>query len=146
MPEVFGVRVPPPSDTLTAVNFDLVPNKPPPDAKLYDEEVEDIEEEEEELPDGLDEDEDADMEPATIPYTSAAPVTPTDIDMSAGTPAPVVAAEAEGSDEEADGLFGAEGDDDDDISGDDAMEEVQTAEDTQANGLKRKLVEEDDYD
>ncbi|KAJ8595325.1 TFIID-31kDa-domain-containing protein [Rhizopogon salebrosus TDB-379] len=150
VPEVFGIRLPPSSDTLTAVNFDLVPNKPPPDAKLYDEEVEEIEEEDEELPDGhdQDEDEDADMEPAAIPYTSAGPITPTDIDMSAGTPAPVVAAEAEGNSdaEEGDGLFGAEGDDDDDISGDDAMEEVQTTEDAQANGLKRKLVEEDDYD
>ncbi|KAG0705503.1 transcription initiation factor IID, 31kD subunit-domain-containing protein [Suillus ampliporus] len=148
VPEIFGVRLPPSSETLTAVNFDLVPNKPPPDTKLYDEEVEEIEEEDEELPDGQDDDEDADMEPAAIPYTNAAPITPTDVDI-AGTPAPVVAAEGleENSDaEEADGLFGAEGDDDDDNSGDDAMEEVQTTGDTQTNGVKRKLIEEDDYD
>ncbi|KAG1907366.1 transcription initiation factor IID, 31kD subunit-domain-containing protein [Suillus fuscotomentosus] len=154
VPEVFGVRLPPSSETLTAVNFNLVPNKPPPEAKLYDEEVEEIEEEDEDeddedLPDGQDDDEDADMEPAAIPYTNAAPITPTDVDISAGTPLPVVAAEAleENSDaEEADGLFGGEGDDDDDNSGDDAMEEVQTTGDTQTNGVKRKLVEEDDYD
>lgn len=154
MPEVFGVRLPPSSETLTAVNFNLVPNKPPPEAKLYDEEVEEIEEEDEDeddedLPDGQDDDEDADMEPAAIPYTNAAPITPTDVDISAGTPLPVVAAEAleENSDaEEVDGLFGGEGDDDDDNSGDDAMEEVQTTGDTQTNGVKRKLVEEDDYD
>jgi transcription initiation factor TFIID subunit 9B len=151
VPEVFGVRLPPASETLTAVNFDLVPNKPPPEAKLYDEEIEEIEEEEddEELPDGQDDDDDADMEPAAIPYTSVAPITPTDVDIGAGTPLPIMAADTleENSDaEEADGLFGGEGDDDDDNSGDDAMEEVQTAGDTQTNGVKRKLVEEDDYD
>jgi transcription initiation factor TFIID subunit 9B len=153
VPEVFGVRLPPASETLTAVNFDLVPNKPPPESKLYDEEVEEIEEEDEdddeELPDGQDDDEDADMEPAAIPYANAAPITPTDVDISAGTPLPVVAAETldDNSDaEEADGLFGGEGDDDDDNSGDEAMEEVQTTGDTQTNGVKRKLVEEDDYD
>ncbi|KAG1892635.1 transcription initiation factor IID, 31kD subunit-domain-containing protein [Suillus subluteus] len=113
VPEVFGVRLPPASETLTAVNFDLVPNKPPPEAKLYDEEVEEIEEDDddEELADGQDDDDDADMEPAAIPYTNAAPITPTDVDI-----------------------------------GDDAMEEVQTTGDTQINGVKRKLVEEDDYD
>ncbi|KIK30467.1 hypothetical protein PISMIDRAFT_77790, partial [Pisolithus microcarpus 441] len=47
VPEVFGVRLPPASETLTSVNFELVSNKPPPSVKLYDEEVEEIEEEEE---------------------------------------------------------------------------------------------------
>ncbi|KAH9938494.1 uncharacterized protein B0H18DRAFT_967431, partial [Fomitopsis serialis] len=62
-PEVFGVRLPPANDCLTSVDFDLVPNKPPPGVKLYDEEVEEVEESEEE---------DEDMEPAAIPATSRA--------------------------------------------------------------------------
>ena len=46
VPEVYGVRLPPASECLTAVDFDLVPNKPPPGVKLFDEEVEEIEESE----------------------------------------------------------------------------------------------------
>ena len=52
MPEVFGVRLPPASELLTSVDFDLIPNKPPPGTKLYDEEVEEIEESESEEDDG----------------------------------------------------------------------------------------------
>ena len=40
VPEVYGVRLPPASECLTAVDFDLVPNKPPPGVKLFDEEIE----------------------------------------------------------------------------------------------------------
>ena len=47
VPEVFGVRLPPASECLTSVDFDLVPNKPPPGVKLYDEEIEEIEESDE---------------------------------------------------------------------------------------------------
>ncbi|KAH7887891.1 transcription initiation factor IID, 31kD subunit-domain-containing protein [Phlebopus sp. FC_14] len=151
--EVFGVRLPPASETLTAVNFDLVPNKPPPTVKLYDEEIEEIEEEAEESAPGVqedEEDEDADMEPAAIPLSNPA-TSPTDVEMGTSTPAPVVAGVApdDGSDggEEADGLFGGGGDDDDDDSNaDDTMEEVQTTLSTPSNGVKRKLVEEEDYD
>lgn len=145
IPEVFGVRLPSSSETLTSVNFDLVPNKPPPTEKLY-EEIEEIEDEEG-LPVQEDEEDDADMEPAAIPVTHA-PITPTDVEM-VGTPAPIIAGEApdEGSDngEEAD-LFGGGGDDEDEESNaDDAMEEVQTTS-TPSSGVKRKLVEEEDYD
>jgi len=58
-----------------------------------------------------------------------------------GTPA----AKEEGSDagEEEDGLF-AGGDDEEEES--DGMEEVSTALGEPSNGVKRKLVEEDDYD
>ncbi|KIJ70253.1 hypothetical protein HYDPIDRAFT_23380 [Hydnomerulius pinastri MD-312] len=155
VPEVFGVRLPSSSDTLTAVNFDLVPSKPPPTVKLYDEEIEEIEEEdeeeeEEEAPGAQEDEEDDDADMEAIPLTNA-PITPTDIEMGS-TPAPVVAGGApdEGSDggEEAD-LFGGGGDDeddDDDSNGDDAMEEVQTTADTPSGGVKRKLVEEEDYD
>ncbi|KAG8218804.1 transcription initiation factor IID, 31kD subunit-domain-containing protein [Butyriboletus roseoflavus] len=150
VPEVFGVRLPSSSETLTSVNFDLVPNKPPPTVKLYDEEIEEIEEDEEEGVPAAQEDEedDADMEPAAIPVTNA-PITPTDVEMG-GTPAPIIAGEApeEGSEngEEAD-LFGGGGDDEDEeeSNADEAMEEVQTTS-TPSSGVKRKLVEEEDYD
>ncbi|KAH7931389.1 TFIID-31kDa-domain-containing protein, partial [Leucogyrophana mollusca] len=151
VPEVFGVRLPPANETLTAVNFDLVPNKPPPNVKLYDEEIEEIEEEEEEVPEAAQEDEeedDADMEPAAIPSTGAGPITPSDIEMTPISAPIVAAAPDDGSGEEADGLFGAGGDDedeDDDSGADDAMEEVQTSTEVLTNGIKRKLVEEEDY-
>lgn len=158
VPEVFGVRLPPASETLTSVDFDLIPNKPPPGTKLYAEEVEEVEESESEE----EEDEDEDMEPAAIPgppssskqtdarATGAAvgPVstmqTPSDIDM-LGTPAGRVADEGSDAAEEEDGLFAGGDDDDDDAEDIDAMEEVQTAINTNG-GVKRKLVEEDDYD
>jgi len=159
VPEVFGVRLPPSSDCLTAVDFDLVPNKPPPGVKTYDEEIEEVEESESDD----EEEEEEDVQPTPAPLsragTSMTPMsqdhvvqdisfpisaiaTPSDIEM-LGTPG--VAGRlgdedgSEGEDEE--GLF-AGGDDDDS----DGMEEVQTSLGTGVNGLKRKLVEEDDYD
>ncbi|RDB22615.1 Transcription initiation factor TFIID subunit 9 [Hypsizygus marmoreus] len=162
VPEVFGVRLPQPTECLTSIDFDLVPNKPPPGVKLYDEEIEEIEESESEE----EEEEEEEMEPALIPKPSAgqapampmavdqvmreeapfpisAIATPSDIDM-IGTPAGGgVQGVDEGSEaaEEEDGLF-AGGDDEEEES--DGMEEVQTTGAT--NGVKRKLVEEDDYD
>lgn len=153
VPEVFGVRLPPTSECLTSVDFDLVPNKPPPGVKLYDEEIEEVEESDED---------DEDMEPTAIPPSTqpfsaqdqttdeapipsavtGAPHTPSDVDMM--TPA-VVAQEDVSDAEEEDGLF-AGGDEDDD-SADEAMDILAPAPaDSGANGLKRKLVEEDDYD
>ncbi|KAF8803685.1 TFIID-31kDa-domain-containing protein [Phlegmacium glaucopus] len=164
VPEVFGIRLPPSPDCLTSIDFDLIPNKPPPGVKLYDEEVEEIEESESESSE-----DDEDMEPAAIapghpalgihpkvesqdqvmreeaPFPISAIATP-DIDM-IGTPAgPGVRMETEeGSDaaEEEDGLF-AGGDDEEEES--DAMEEVSTTLGETANGVKRKLVEVEDYD
>jgi len=164
VPEVFGVRLPPSPDCLTSIDFDLIPNKPPPGVKLYDEEVEEIEESESESSE-----DDEDMEPAAIapghpipkihpkvesqdqvmredaPFPISAIATP-DIDI-IGTPAgPGMRMETEeGSDagEEEDGLF-AGGDDEDEES--DAMEEVSTTAGESANGVKRKLVEVEDYD
>jgi len=163
VPEVFGVRLPPASETLTSVDFDLIPNKPPPGTKLYDEEAEEVEESETEE----EEDEDEDMEPTAIPGPGPAggsgtrrqdaagaavgPVsamqTPSDIDM-LGTPGGRAADEGSDAAEEEDGLFAGGDDEDEDEEGsggdDDAMEEVQT---TNTNGgVKRKLVEEEDYD
>ncbi|KAH9843964.1 transcription initiation factor IID, 31kD subunit-domain-containing protein [Rhodofomes roseus] len=155
VPEVFGVRLPSANECLTSVDFDFVPNKPPPGVKLYDEDVEEIEE--------SDEDEDEDMEPAAIPAASQAsaaavppmsaqaqpqqPVgalhTPSDVDMM--TPGARV---EEGSEvDEEDGLFGGAGEDEEQ-SGDEPMEEVPAASQAESatNGVKRKLVEEEDYD
>jgi len=150
VPEVFGVRLPQPSDCLTSIDFNLVPNKPPPNEKLYDEEIEEVDESED----------DEDMEPAPIP--SSAPNNIYGYSQAAGeggpTPPPppppsmgvahtasfgsILGAQDDVSEaEEEDGLFA--GGDDDDESGDDAMDVTQ---DSAANGIKRKLVEEDDYD
>lgn len=154
MLEVFGLRLPPQSERLTAIDFDLIPNRPPPEEKQFDEEIEEIVE-------SASEDEDEDMEPATIPPVvppiQAHAVTATahtavvnpvnavhspseDVEM-ADTSAAVPNEVEEGSDED-DGLF-AGGEE----SGvDEPMEEVTTAAEDQTDGLKRKLVEEDDYD
>ncbi|PIL36873.1 hypothetical protein GSI_00563 [Ganoderma sinense ZZ0214-1] len=153
VPEVYGVRLPPAHECLIAVDFDLVPNKPPPGVKLYDEEVEEVEESES--------DEDEDMEPAPLPTSqsqsqaqqvqippvSAGPAhTPSDVDML--TPGGVPAEEGSEAEED-DGLF-AGGDEEEEESGDDAMEDVTAstpaAGDATTNGVKRKLVEEEDYD
>ena len=148
VPEVFGVRLPPASECLTSVDFDLVPNKPPPGVKLYDEEIEEVEESE---------DEDEDMEAIPTPVATqpagfsqdqimadtslpptAAVHTPQDVEMMP----PVTGAGEEGSEEEAGDLFS--GGEEEEESGDEAMEAVPTTEAT--NGVKRKLVEEEDYD
>jgi transcription initiation factor TFIID subunit 9B len=154
VPEVFGVRLPPPSESLTSVDFDLVPNKPPPGVKLYDEEIEEIEESEE----SEDEDEDEDMEPAPIPPSlsrGGRDIEMRDASFHQPPVGPVSAIQDvsgvggdEGSEEE-DGLFaGGEEDDedeDDESGADENMEEVQVGAPS-TNGVKRKLVEEEDYD
>jgi transcription initiation factor TFIID subunit 9B len=151
VPEVFGLRLPPANECLTAVDFDLVPNRPPPEEKQFDEEIEEIVE-------SGSEDEDEDMEPAAIPTAApphaqaivslpliANPVnalhTPSEdvdmVDSSAAVPNEV----EEGSDED-DGLFaGGE-----ESGADEPMEDVTAGAEDQADGVKRKLVEEDDYD
>jgi transcription initiation factor TFIID subunit 9B len=152
VPEVFGLRLPPANECLTAVDFDLVPNRPPPEEKQFDEEIEEIVE-------SASEDEDEDMEPAAIPAAAAPPYpqaivsppsipnpvnavhTPSEdvdmVDSSAAVPNEV----EEGSDED-DGLFaGGE-----ESGADEPMEEVTAGAEDQADGVKRKLVEEDDYD
>jgi transcription initiation factor TFIID subunit 9B len=154
VPEVFGLRLPPANECLTAVDFDLVPNRPPPEEKHFDEEIE-------ELVESASEDEDDDMEPATIPpaaapavsqpqtaaphptvanVVNAAPTPSEDVEM-ADTAAAVPNEVEEGSDED-DGLFaGGE-----ESGADEPMEEVNAAAEDQGDGSKRKLVEEDDYD
>jgi transcription initiation factor TFIID subunit 9B len=154
VPEVFGLRLPPANECLTAVDFDLVPNRPPPEEKQFDEEIEEIVE-------SASEDEDDDMEPATIPAAAApvvsqpqtaaphptvasavnaAPTPSEDVEM-ADTAAAVPNEVEEGSDED-DGLFaGGE-----ESGADEPMEEVNAAAEDQGDESKRKLIEEDDYD
>lgn len=153
VPEVFGVRLPQSSDCLTAVDFDLIPNKPPPGVKLYDEEL--VEEIEDASSDSEEDEEDEDMEPAE-PYPQAGGPSngpgsaqfgqanqggqgayqppPQDYPVHEEAPFPISAiadpsdmpmhgSDDGGDDGEEDGLF-AGGDDDDEDS--DAMEEVQT--------------------
>ncbi|KAH9002369.1 transcription initiation factor IID, 31kD subunit-domain-containing protein [Lactarius hatsudake] len=152
VPEVFGLRLPPVNECLTAVDFDLVPNRPPPEEKQFDEEIEEIVE-------SASEDEDEDMEPAAIPPAASPPHPPVvippplianpvnavhtpseDVDM-VDTSAAVPNEVEEGSDED-DGLFaGGE-----ESGADETMEEVTAGAEDQADGVKRKLVEEDDYD
>jgi transcription initiation factor TFIID subunit 9B len=124
VPEVFGVRLPPPKDRLTSVDFDLLPNKPPPGVKVYDEEI--VEEtDEEELPiDGLDED-DEDDEMEELDVTSAA------------NP-------ARDGEEDVDLLF--EGEDDDDPDNVNMLGTSAVRQPPQDGGMKRMLVEDDDYD
>ncbi|KAJ7283836.1 transcription initiation factor IID, 31kD subunit-domain-containing protein [Mycena rebaudengoi] len=136
VPEVFGVRMPQAADCLTSIDFDLIPNKPPPGVKLYDEEIEEIEESESE------EDDEEDMEPAPVlqkPLVhEEAPFPISAIDTSADIRMGSQMAVDEGSDaaEEEDGLRKEDSD---------GMEEVQTNLGGM-NGVKRKLEEDDDYD
>ena len=150
--------MPPANECLTAIDFDLVPNRPPPEEKQFDEEIEEIVE-------SASEEDDDDMEPATIPPATAASHPPAPAVTAASAAHPTVAnpvnaartpsedvemADAsaavpneveEGSDED-DGLFaGGE-----ESGADEPMDEVTAATEDHADGVKRKLVEEDDYD
>jgi transcription initiation factor TFIID subunit 9B len=151
MPEVFGVRLPPASDCLTAVDFDLLPNRPPPDVKLYDEEIEEIAESDSEEEGDYEEDEpsttatginqtfrgstlqseDTFMEDPGQPVGPISALTPSDVDMLA-TPVRALAQE----EEEEDPLFGDEGDE--------PMDAAPAS--SPAGGVKRKLELDEDYD
>lgn len=137
--EVFGVRMPSSPHVLTQVDFDLVPNRPPMSVTQYDEEVEEVEESsDEEDMQFVSEVMGAHEELVQRPFR-----TPSDTDMaspSAGAP-PAADEGSDGALDEDDGLF-AGGDDESD--GDDVMESVEVPE--VPNGIKRKLVEEEDYD
>lgn len=173
VPEVFGVRLPSdPDDTLAGINFDLVPNRPPPGVKIYDEEIEEIEESEEEDIGVLEaEEDDVDMEginleqanaapppppepseDAPFPISAFAPATPADISMAtpghagsdAGEDGDLFGDEPEGEGEDEDGdLFGEDKAGDGGDDEDETMEEVSAP---LANGVQRQLVEDDDYD
>lgn len=133
---------------LNQVDFDLVPNKPPPQVKQYDEEVEEVEEDDDDDDDGsMHEIKVEERPPPNLAHTSSrAFATPSDADVS--SPIPVGGAQgadegSEGGQDEEEGLFG-----DDDSEGDDALESVEVPEAAEptVNGIKRKLVEDEDYD
>lgn len=143
---------------MTSVDFDLIPNKPPPGVKIFDEEFDEVEEssgEEEVEPEPIPNisglgrvtgtpsslaQEDHVMD---TPFPISAIATPSDIDMLGQSQTAQEAEEGSDIDED-DGLF-AGGDDEEEES--DGMEEVQTQLGAApSNGVKRKLVEEDDYD
>ena len=149
VPEVFGVRIPNAPHVLTQVDFDLVPNKPPPGVPQYEEEIEEIEEDESDDEEEVDVDaamlqqQQQRMRRAVTEQSDADMASPGAVGMGQG---PVVSAAAgdEGSEggREDDGLFG-----DEESEGDDAMESVEVPDvNANPNGIKRKLVEEDDYD
>lgn len=133
--EVFGVRLPASAHCLTNVNFDLVPSKPPPSVKQYEELEEFEEESEDEVMAG----------PTTdLPIRSTHTGHPlqqafSDADMASPEHQPYAGDDTVDDD---DGLFNAK---DDDSEGDEGMESVMVP-DIASNGVKRKLVEEDDYD
>lgn len=131
--EVFGVRLPPTKDCLTSVNFDIVPNHPPPGMNLWEEEVEE-EVTESESEDG--------MQGIVEQPQPRGPVAPPimarsspldDVDMAGGR------SDASDVDDGDEGLFGEAGD------GDDASEDEVKVE-TQTQPTQRTLVADEDYD
>ncbi|KZS97649.1 TFIID-31kDa-domain-containing protein [Sistotremastrum niveocremeum HHB9708] len=135
VPEVFGVRLPAQKDRLTAVDFDIVPTHPPPGVQLYEEEVE---EEIEEEGGDADEDEDDEMEEMDVsaPANANPPKSPSEGDS------PVPDDDMDGADED-DNLFA---DEDKDEDGAEAGEPASTDAAQTNGGVKRKLMEDDDYD
>ncbi|KAF8528973.1 TFIID-31kDa-domain-containing protein [Hysterangium stoloniferum] len=128
--EAFGIRLPPSKDRLTAVNFDLVPNRMPPGINLYEEEVE------EEVTESEEEDDMQGIEEQPKPRGPVAPPimardsSADDVDMARPT------SEVSDGDDGEDGLFGA------DDGGDDASD----AEVNQTQQTQRTLVEDEEYD
>ena len=136
VPEVFGVRLPPAKHCLTAVDFDLLPNKPPPGFKLTEGSDED-DDEEGYADDGDDEDgrQNDDMEMADIDA------------MASGPHAMENAGPRDGEEEGGEDLFG-EGDEDEQMgAGDDGGLEQGLQPLSSGVGEKRKIDEDDDdYD
>ena len=136
VPEVFGVRLPPFGETLAFVDFDLIPHKPPPRVRLYDEEIEEIEESE---------DEDEDMEPAPIPLHNSTPTMLQGVTAPSSVLMPVTARDDSEDDDDDDDLFDGVYDGGDNEEEDDPMDDAQMAT-APPNGPKRKLEEDDEYD
>lgn len=157
VPEVFGVRIPnqvisgssgipnhTTADVLTAIDFDLLPNDPPPGQVLFDEYEE---EEEESDSDDMDDDDDDDMEAAPIPSMNQRPQQPMEdtpfpisaIATEADLRRPTVPAEEE-EEEDDEELFSG-GDDEDD-----AMDQDPAPNADAAGQAERQLAEDDNYD
>jgi transcription initiation factor TFIID subunit 9B len=128
------------------VDFDLVPHKPPPNVNMYEEEVEEVEESESE--------EDAeDVEAPAIPPRTEEPTQPSQEPAPSTIQMPVTAGGAEeesDAGDEDDGLFAGgdyEVEEEEESGVDEAMEEVPVSTvPANPNELKRKLVEDEEYD
>src|ERR1700733_11837896 len=156
MSETYGVRLPAPKYCLTALDFDLLPNKPPPQDVLHlsSDEGDDAEDEEEEaeIDEAMDEDPRHDLDGDTTMLTSGvdgvAGSTSMDVlGLTVGaTRPPTTEADGSDSDDGPDGLFD---DDDEDEQEDDAQEPAPsglTGGSAPQVGDKRKLNEDDEYD
>ncbi|KAG8932599.1 Transcription initiation factor TFIID subunit 9 [Tulasnella sp. 417] len=135
VPEVYGVRLPPTKNCLTAVDFDIVPNKPPPGVKLTEDEDDEGDEEDED-----DEESDGDQKDQSGDYEMA----------SADNLFAITDEVNEGDEGGGKGGRGDEGDEDD-LFGDEEEDEEMANVDDEANGIggarageKRAL--EEDYD
>ncbi|KAG8936629.1 Transcription initiation factor TFIID subunit 9 [Tulasnella sp. 419] len=144
VPEVFGVRLPPPKSCLTSVDFDLVPNKPPPGVPV---EEDDDDEDDDEAEDATAEEGDGDLEMADGLFGMDA-----DDDTQEVTADQPGATQPGGDEEDNDegGLFGEE-DEDQEMQGVEGAIADSTAEGLQSmvnGGQKRRLEddEDDDYD
>lgn len=132
--ETYGVRLPPAKHCLTAVNFDLIPNKPPPQdpASSPEDDEDDEEDEDEEDDEAMDEDPPIAMEVDTPAAGAGAP----DVSMEMASAAPdtlglstgIRMADDEAGEGDGEGALavveeeeggGSDDDDDDDDSGDD---------------------------
>lgn len=135
VPEVFGVRLPPAKDCLTSINFDLVPNRPPPGINLWEEEVEEevTESESEDGMQGIEEQQPVPVAPPIMARNSPSD----DVEMAGGR------SEVSDGDDGNDGLFGAG-----DEEGDDGSDAEVTREESQVQQTQtqRTLVEDEDYD
>lgn len=163
MSETYGVRLPPQKYQLTAVDFDLLPNKPPPQDVLHlssdgeDDEAEDDDEgDEAEVNEAMDEDplsprRDIDGDTNMLTPGADGPIAVASMDtlglmLGGGKPAD---ANDSDSDDGPDGLF--EDDDEDEQEDDDQESGAAAATGGAAQsapqiGDKRKLNEDDEYD
>ena len=130
MSEVFGVRLPPSKECLTSINFDLVPNHPPPGINLWEEEVE------EEVTESESEDGMQDIEEPPKPRGPVAPPI-----MARNSPSDDMMGGRSDASEVDDGeLFGIAGE------GDVGSDTDAIVEESQVQLTQRTLVEDEDYD
>ncbi|ELU45452.1 TFIID-31kDa domain-containing protein [Rhizoctonia solani AG-1 IA] len=145
--DTYGIRVPA-KHALTSVDFDIVPNKPPPGLngpETYEEEYEEWEEDDTpEQPSGPQGDDLMVMDDPDEPIALVEDVAPMQNGgATAGEEAPTQVDEGAGSD--ADDLFGDAGEDDADKMDQDAPAPEPSGTSPSA-GAKRKMEEDDNYD
>lgn len=143
--DTYGVRLPPAKQALTSVDFDIVPNKPPPgmnDPETFEEEYEEWEEDDTpELPPAPPADDLMVMDDPDEPIALVDEAVPMQS---------VEGGEARGEEEDndADDLFGDADNDDDEnkMDQDTTAEAAPTNGSPSGGGIKRKIEEDDNYD